>query len=243
MAATLDYAERRMRAALEALPDGSYRAEDVLEDDFGMKARDLTLRLLARIEGESLSLDFSGTDPQVQGNLNCPLSVTKSAAFFAVRALSDPDAPPSAGAYRPIEVIAPRGCLLNAQFPAAVAAGNVETSSRVADLTIAALGGATPVPAQGQGTMNNLSLSGKDFTYYETLGGGQGGCPRRPRAQRHPRRNVQHAEHPGGGAGDPNCLCESGSCPCDEEAVARDDSAAAMASCARSKRGQQSALP
>lgn len=180
MAATLDYAERRMRAALEALPDGSYRAEDVLEDDFGMKARDLTLRLLARIEGESLSLDFSGTDPQVQGNLNCPLSVTKSAAFFAVRALSDPDAPPSAGAYRPIEVIAPRGCLLNAQFPAAVAAGNVETSSRVADLTIAALGGATPVPAQGQGTMNNLSLSGKDFTYYETLGGGQGGCPHAP---------------------------------------------------------------
>ncbi len=180
MAATLDYAERRTRAALAALPDGSYRAEDVLEDDFGPKARDVTLRLLARIEGESLRLDFSGTDPQVQGNLNCPLSVTKSAAFFAVRALSDPDAPPSAGAYRPIEVIAPHGCLLNARFPAAVAAGNVETSSRVADLTIAALGGATPVPAQGQGTMNNLTLSGKDFSYYETLGGGQGGCPRAP---------------------------------------------------------------
>ena len=103
--------------------------------------------------------------------------MTKSAAFFAVRVLTDPDAPPCAGAYRPIEVIAPGGCLLNAEFPAAVAAGNVETSSRVADLTIAALGGARRVPAQGQGTMNNLTLSGEGFTYYETLGGGQGGCP------------------------------------------------------------------
>ncbi len=177
MAATLDYAERRTRAALAALPDGSYRAEDVLENDFGAAPRDLILRLVASIEGEDLRLDFSGTDPQVEGNLNCPLSVTKSAAFFAVRALSDPDAPPSAGAYRPIEVIAPAGCLLNASPPAAVAAGNVETSSRVADLTISAMGGALPVPAQGQGTMNNISLSGAGFTYYETLGGGQGGCP------------------------------------------------------------------
>ncbi|HZK16312.1 MAG TPA: hydantoinase B/oxoprolinase family protein, partial [Solirubrobacterales bacterium] len=104
-------------------------------------------------------------------------SVTKSAAFFAVRVLTDPDAPPSAGAYRPIEVVAPEGCLLNARFPAAVVAGNVETSSRVADLTIAALAGARPVQAQGQGTMNNLTLAGEGFTYYETLGGGQGGCP------------------------------------------------------------------
>ena len=103
--------------------------------------------------------------------------MTKSAAFFAVRVLTDPDAPPSAGAHRPIEVIAPAGCLLNARHPAAVAAGNVETSSRVADLVIAALGGARPVPAQGQGTMNNLTLANDDFTYYETLGGGQGACP------------------------------------------------------------------
>ena len=89
----------------------------------------------------------------------------------------DPDAPPSAGAYRPIAVSAPEGCLLNARSPAAVAAGNVETSSRVADLVIAALSGARPVPAQGQGTMNNLTLASDDFTYYETLGGGQGACP------------------------------------------------------------------
>jgi N-methylhydantoinase B len=177
MAEILAYAERRTRVALEALPDGIYEAEDVLEHDAGAEPRDAFLRLRARIEGDRLTLDFTGTDPQIEGNLNCPLSVTKSAAFFAVRVLTDPDAPPSAGAYRPIEVIAPGGCLLNARFPAAVAAGNVETSSRVADLTIAALAGARPVQAQGQGTMNNLVLAGEGFTYYETLGGGQGGCP------------------------------------------------------------------
>ena len=173
----LAYAERRTRAALDALPDGTYAAEDVLEDDAGSAPRDAVLRIAATIRGDRLTLDFAGTDPQVDGNLNCPLSVTKSAAFFAVRVLTDPDAPPSAGAYRPIEVRAPEGCLLNARFPAAVAAGNVETSSRVADLVIAALGGARPVPAQGQGTMNNLTLANEDFTYYETLGGGQGACP------------------------------------------------------------------
>jgi N-methylhydantoinase B len=173
----LAYAERRTRAALRELPDGSYAAQDLLEDDARGEPRDVTLRVEATISGDRLSLDFTGTDPQVEGNLNCPLSVTKSAAFFAVRALTDPDAPPSAGAFRPIEVLAPEGSLLNARAPAAVVAGNTETSSRVADLVIAALGGAMPVPAQGQGTMNNLTLAGEGFTYYETLGGGQGACP------------------------------------------------------------------
>jgi N-methylhydantoinase B len=194
MAEILAYADRRTRAALSDLPDGTYGAEDVLEDDFAsggpspgitgerttggdLDGRDVTLRVEATIQGDCLTLDFSGTDPQVEGNLNCPLSVTKSAAFFAVRVLTDPDAPPCAGAYRPVEVIAPEGCLLNARPPAAVAAGNVETSSRVADLVISALAGARPVPAQGQGTMNNLTLANDDFTYYETLGGGQGACP------------------------------------------------------------------
>jgi N-methylhydantoinase B len=176
----LAYGERRTRAALAALPDGAYGAGDVLEDDSAGEERDVTLRLVATIEGDRLRLDFTGTDPEVAGNLNCPLSVTKSAAFFAVRVLTDPDAPPSAGAHRPIEVVAPPGCLLNARAPAAVAAGNVETSSRVADLVFAALAGACPVPAQGQGTMNNLTLANEDFTYYETLGGGQGACPDAP---------------------------------------------------------------
>jgi N-methylhydantoinase B len=194
MAEILDYAERRTRARLAELPDGTYEAEDVLEDDTAGAERDIRVHVSARIDGDRLTLDFTGTDPQVESNLNCPLSVTKSAAFFSVRVMTDPDAPPSAGAFRPIEVIAPEGCLLNARPPAAVVAGNVETSSRVADLVLAALGGATAVPAQGQGTMNNLTFSGgvergderrRDqhvslgglFTYYETLGGGQGACP------------------------------------------------------------------
>jgi len=178
MAEILAYAERRTRAALAALPDGTYTAEDFLEDDSpDGSERDVALRVEATVDGETLRLDFSGTDAQIDGNLNCPLSVTKSAAFFAVRVLTDPDAPPCAGAHRPIEVTAPPGCLLNAEPPAAVVAGNVETSSRVADLVIAALAGARTVPAQGQGTMNNLTLAGEGFTYYETLGGGQGACP------------------------------------------------------------------
>jgi N-methylhydantoinase B len=181
MTEILAYAERRTRAALAALPDGSWTAEDFLEDDLpDGTERDARLRVTATIAGETLRLDFAGTDPMVEGNLNCPFSVTKSAAFFAVRVLTDPDAPPCAGAHRPIEVLAPRGCLLNAEPPAAVVAGNVETSSRVADLVIAALAGARPVPAQGQGTMNNLTLAGEGFTYYETLGGGQGACPDAP---------------------------------------------------------------
>jgi N-methylhydantoinase B len=177
MAEILAYSERRTRAALAELPDGSYAAEDVLEDDREGGERDVVLRVEATIDGEHLRLDFSGTETQVDGNLNCPLSVTRSAAFFAVRVLTDPDAPPTSGAHRPIEVHAPEGCLLNARPPAAVVAGNVETSSRVADLVIAALGGARPAAAQGQGTMNNLTLANQDFTYYETLGGGQGACP------------------------------------------------------------------
>src|ERR1700761_7613014 len=174
----LAYSERRTRAALAGLPDGTYTAEDFLEGDSpDGSERDIALRVTATIAGETLHLDFAGTDPQVDGNLNCPLSVTKSAAFFAVRVLTDPDAPPCAGAHRPIEVTAPPGSLLNAAAPAAVVAGHVETWSRVAARVIAALSGARPVPAQGQGTMNNLTLAGEGFTYYETLGGGQGACP------------------------------------------------------------------
>lgn len=166
--AVLDYAERRMRACLAALPDGVREAEDVLETPDG----ELVLRLRVTVEGERLTLDFSGSADEHVGNLNCPLSVTRSACWFAVRVLTDPDIPPSAGAYRPVQVIAPPGCLLNAQPGAAVVAGNVETSSRVADLVLGAFG-----RALGQGTMNNLTLGNERFTYYETLAGGQGACP------------------------------------------------------------------
>ncbi len=166
--AVLDYAERRTRACLAELPDGTRLAVDVLEAREG----DLELRLAATVDGDRLVLDFTGTAPQHGGNLNCPSSVTRSAAYFAVRVLTDPDVPPNAGAHRPIEVIAPEGCLLHATPPHAVVGGNVETSSRVADLVMAAFG-----RALGQGTMNNLTLGSDDFTYYETLGGGQGACP------------------------------------------------------------------
>jgi len=167
--AVLDYAELRTRACLTALPDGVRRAEDVLEAPDGS---DLALRLGATVAGDRLTLDFAGSARQHEGNLNCPLAVTRSACLFAVRVLTDPDIPASAGAYRPIEVRAPEGTLLNARPGAAVAAGNVETSSRVADIVLAAFG-----RAQGQGTMNNLTLGDRDFSYYETIGGGQGACP------------------------------------------------------------------
>ena len=166
--AVLDYSERRTRACLAALPDGVRQAQDVLEAPAG----DLALRLRAVVDGERLTLDFAGSAPQHEGNLNCPLAVTRSACLFAVRVLTDPDIPSSAGAYRPIEVRAPAGSVLNARPGAAVAAGNVETSSRVADLVLSAFG-----RAQGQGTMNNLTLGNDRFSYYETLGGGQGACP------------------------------------------------------------------
>jgi N-methylhydantoinase B len=168
MAATLDYAERRTRAAIVRLGEGEREARDVLEAAEG----DLELRLRARVDGDSLTLDFSGSADQHEGNMNCPFAVTLSACYFAVRVLADPDVPPCAGAYRPVEVIAPEGSVLNARPPAAVVAGNVETSSRVADLVLAAFG-----RALGQGTMNNLTLGNDDFTYYETIGGGQGACP------------------------------------------------------------------
>ncbi len=168
MDAVLDYAERRTRACLTAMPDGTRTARDVLEAADG----DLEVRVAATVSGDTLTLDFAGSASQHGGNLNCPLAVTRSAAYFAVRVLTDPDIPPSAGAYRPIDVRAPEGSLLNARPGAAVVAGNVETSSRVADLILAAFG-----RALGQGTMNNLTLGNEDFTYYETLGGGQGACP------------------------------------------------------------------
>ena len=169
-----DYAERRVRAAIAALPDGRFEASDVLEAE---EEGDLEVRVAATIDGDELEIDFAGTAPQHEGNLNCPLAVTRSASYFVIRCLTDPDAPASGGAFAPVTVRAPEGSLVNARPPAAVAAGNVETSSRIADVVFLALGEAIDIPAQGQGTMNNVTLGSDDFTYYETIGGGQGGCP------------------------------------------------------------------
>jgi N-methylhydantoinase B len=167
------YSERRMRAGVAALPDGHYEAADVLE----AADRDLELHAAVTIAGEEIEIDFSRTAPQHDGNLNCPLAVARSACYFVVRALVDPDLPASGGAFAPVTVRAPEGCLVNARPPAAVAAGNVETSSRIVDVVMRAFGRAIDVPAQGQGTMNNVTLGNDGFTYYETIGGGQGACP------------------------------------------------------------------
>jgi len=168
-----DYSERVVRAAIARLPDGHFEAEDVLE----ATETDLAIHATATIDGDEIAFDFAGTAPQHDGNLNCPLAVTRSACYFVVRCLTAPDLPSSGGAFAPVAVSAPEGSLLNARPPAAVAAGNVESSGRIVDTLFAALGQAIPVPAQGQGTMNNLTFGNERFTYYETLGGGQGACP------------------------------------------------------------------
>ena len=167
------YSERRMRAGIAALPDGRFEGRDVLEAIGG----DLEVQATVTVEGDGVAIDFTGTTPQHDGNLNCPLSVARSACFYVVRVLVDPDLPASGGAFAPVTVTAPEGCLVNARPPAAVAAGNVETSSRIVDVVMRAFGEAIDVPAQGQGTMNNITLGNDRFTYYETIGGGQGACP------------------------------------------------------------------
>jgi N-methylhydantoinase B len=167
------YSERLVRNAIATLPDGSFTAADALEGPEG----ELIVRATVTVAGEEIDIDFAGTDPQHDGNLNCPLAVTRSAAYFVVRCLTDPDVPASGGAFAPVTVRAPAGSLVNAKPPAAVVAGNVETSNRIADVLFRAFSGAIPVPAQGQGTMNNLTFGNSRFTYYETIAGGQGACP------------------------------------------------------------------
>ncbi len=167
------YSERMVRAAIARLPDGRWEAEDVVEAVDG----ELTIRCAVTVDGEEIAIDFAGTAPQHAGNLNCPLAVTRSACYFVVRCLTEPDLPASGGAFAPVTVTAPEGCLVNARPPAAVVAGNTETSSRIVDTVFTAFGRAIDVPAQGQGTMNNVALGNDRFTYYETIGGGQGACP------------------------------------------------------------------
>jgi N-methylhydantoinase B len=166
------YSERCVRAALAELPDGCYEAQDVLEPIDG----ELEIRVAVTIRGDEVEIDFSGTSPQHPGNLNCPLAVTRAACFYVVRCLTAPDIPASGGAFEPVHVTAPPGSLVNARSPAAVVAGNTETSSRITDTVFAAFGQAVPVPAQGQGTMNNTTFGNERFTYYETIAGGQGAC-------------------------------------------------------------------
>jgi N-methylhydantoinase B len=175
----ISYTERRTREVIRNLPDGEYRAEDFMEGD-GTADEDIPIRVKVRIKNDSMSIDFSGTSPAVRGNVNCPLAVTRSACYFALRVLLPGDVPANAGTYAPLDITAPKGSLVNAQSPSAVVAGNVETSSRIADTVLSALSGAAPLPAQGQGTMNNLVIGGAGWTYYETIGGGQGASHKGP---------------------------------------------------------------
>ncbi len=176
----LDYAERRTRAALAPLAASGLTATDYLEGD-GVTDDDLAITVRVDVDEGILHADFTGTAPAARGNVNCPLAVTRSAVLFVVRTLLPDDVPMNAGVQRAVRVSAPPGCLVNARWPSAVAAGNVETSQRIADTVFLALArGGLAVPAQGQGTMNNVTLGGPGWTYYETLGGGQGGGPAGP---------------------------------------------------------------
>ena len=174
----LDYAERRTQALLGRMTVAG-RATDCLEGD-GVIDDDLEIRVAVTIADGLFHADFTGTRGAAPGNVNCPIAVTRSAVLFVVRTLLPDDVPMNGGVARAIRVTAPLGCLVNARPPSAVAAGNVETSQRIADTVFRALAaGGCVVPAQGQGTMNNVTFGGSTeqgagWTYYETIGGGQG---------------------------------------------------------------------
>jgi N-methylhydantoinase B len=173
--ALLEYGESRMRAALRAIPDGEYRFTDVME----WGDEDLPIALTVTIDGESLHADFAGTAGQIAGNINAVEAVTRSCLYFAVRVATDPSIPANGGCYRPLALTAPPGTLVGATPPVAVAAGNVETSQRIADVLLGALAQAVPerIPAASQGTMNNVLIGSETAVYYETVAGGEGGHP------------------------------------------------------------------
>lgn len=172
------YSERRTKAVLADWPSGTYTFEDTLEVEGG---ESVDIRVAATVHDESITFDFHGTDEAVDGNLNAVLPITASACYYVVQSLTGGEIPVNAGSLAPVSVRAPKGCLLNAEPPHAVAGGNVETSQRIVDTVLGALADALPdqIPAAGQGTMNNLTIGGtrpdgSPFAYYETIGGGMG---------------------------------------------------------------------
>ena len=184
MDALLRYSERMTRQLIGQLPNGSYRFEDALDND-GFSEEPAVIRVAITIDGEQATVDFSGTDAQRPGSINAVYPVTLSAVAYVFRCVLGLDIPANSGCLRPIHIIAPEGTLVNARRPAAVAAGNVETSQRIVDVLLGALAQACPdrIPAASQGTMNNLTIGGWDerhgrpFAYYETIGGGMGASP------------------------------------------------------------------
>ena len=173
-----DYARRRMIAAIRRIPRGRYSFEDALDDD-GITNRPVRIRATVERRGDRVRVDFTGTDGQVAGNVNSVYAVTLSSVLYCFRCLVPDDIPLNAGAAEPIELVAPEGSAVNARPPAAVTAGNVETSQRIVDVVFGALRKAMPgvIPAASQGTMNNFSFGGDGFAYYETIAGGMGARP------------------------------------------------------------------
>ncbi len=180
----ISYSSRMMRHAINAIPDGSYEAEDALDDD-GISESEIPIRVCITIRGGRALVDFTGSAPQVAGAINAVEAITVSAVSYCFRCLVGGDVPASAGLMEPIKVVAPKGTIVNANHPASVAGGNVETSQRIVDTVFKALAQAIPerVPAASQGTMNNLTIGGIDprtgaeFSYYETVAGGMGARP------------------------------------------------------------------
>lgn len=186
-----DYAERLAATALRQIPDGQYCFKDVMDDD-GMGNRDIQIQASVMVNDGHVAVDFDGTAQQVQGNINCPLSVAAAAVYYVFRCLMPTQTPACAGSFRRIQLSAPEGCLVNAKRPAAVAAGNVETSTRIVDVIMGALAQAIPdqIPAASHGSMNNVAMGARrgaredacggarnaeqNWDYYETLGGGMG---------------------------------------------------------------------
>jgi N-methylhydantoinase B/oxoprolinase/acetone carboxylase alpha subunit len=181
MTALKDYTERMIRSAIRRLPRGQYRFEDSLDSD-GIVDRPVKIAVTVTIHGDSATIDFTGSDPQVEGSVNANYAVAVSATAYVFRCLVREDIPYTAGATRPLKIIAPSGTVVNAQAPAAMAAGNVETSQRITDVVLGALSKAAPelIPAASSGTMNNITFGGRDrlrgqqFAYYETIAGGMG---------------------------------------------------------------------
>lgn len=175
------YGERMARSALYELADGCYSFTDYLDDD-GQGQRDIQITATVTISGSDVTVDFTGTAAQVAGNVNCPLAVAAAATYYVFRCLMPITTPSCAGVFAPVKLTAPKGCLVNANSPAAVSAGNVETSTRIVDVVMGALQSAAPgrLAAASQGSMNNVAMGarGEDgsngWDYYETLGGGMG---------------------------------------------------------------------
>jgi len=177
----MDYTERVTRHRIQKIPDGVYSFEDFMDDD-GFDREKIKIHLSITIQGDSAILDFRKSDPQAAGSINAVYAITLSAVLYVFRTLVGRDIPTNAGILRPIQVLTRKGSVVDAQFPAAVAGGNVETSQRIVDVVLGALSRALPetIPAASQGTMNNVTIggidprTGKPFAYYETIGGGMG---------------------------------------------------------------------